>query len=301
MLLASGHAGGTPRSSMADFEGDGCPGVGRRRTRTRTEARGRESAARRLYISAQRPNGERRSRARARPGCDPGGEARSRTARTVRAARRTAAPGRKATKVLLLREMGESVSEYASAAVGSVSRGTPPVCRRRYDSAAAGDVILSAAASGGQAKRGTRAGLEEAPSPDVGSARSSAAGWLSRSSGASTAARGAPVPRMLIVRPEGAETPCAPAIGANFDHAPALPGEAGWRRTHDEARYRDGKVERACLPPSAGPLRSFVDSVSEEAPRQPGRRRPIQGAWLHLGVALHPGAERYYREEGWLK
>lgn len=23
--------------------------------------------------------------------------------------------------------------------------------------------------------------------------------------------------------------------------------------------------------------------------------------WLHLGVALHPGAERYYREKGWLK
>ena len=22
---------------------------------------------------------------------------------------------------------------------------------------------------------------------------------------------------------------------------------------------------------------------------------------LHLGVALHPGAERYYREKGWLK
>ena len=24
------------------------------------------------------------------------------------------------------------------------------------------------------------------------------------------------------------------------------------------------------------------------------------GGWLHLGVALHPGAERYYRERGWL-
>jgi len=23
-------------------------------------------------------------------------------------------------------------------------------------------------------------------------------------------------------------------------------------------------------------------------------------AWLNLGVALHPGAERYYREKGWL-
>jgi len=27
---------------------------------------------------------------------------------------------------------------------------------------------------------------------------------------------------------------------------------------------------------------------------------PSRG-WLHLGVALHPGAERYYREKGWLK
>jgi TRAP transporter TAXI family solute receptor len=27
---------------------------------------------------------------------------------------------------------------------------------------------------------------------------------------------------------------------------------------------------------------------------------PSQG-WLHLGVALHPGAERYYREKGWLQ
>jgi len=27
---------------------------------------------------------------------------------------------------------------------------------------------------------------------------------------------------------------------------------------------------------------------------------PSRG-WLHLGVALHPGAERYYRERGWLK
>ena len=27
---------------------------------------------------------------------------------------------------------------------------------------------------------------------------------------------------------------------------------------------------------------------------------PSKG-WLHLGVALHPGAERYYREKGWLK
>jgi TRAP-type uncharacterized transport system substrate-binding protein len=27
---------------------------------------------------------------------------------------------------------------------------------------------------------------------------------------------------------------------------------------------------------------------------------PAQG-WLHLGVALHPGAERYYREKGWLR
>jgi len=23
--------------------------------------------------------------------------------------------------------------------------------------------------------------------------------------------------------------------------------------------------------------------------------------WLHLGVALHPGAERYYREKGWIR
>ena len=27
---------------------------------------------------------------------------------------------------------------------------------------------------------------------------------------------------------------------------------------------------------------------------------PSKG-WLHLGVALHPGAERYYREQGWLQ
>lgn len=27
---------------------------------------------------------------------------------------------------------------------------------------------------------------------------------------------------------------------------------------------------------------------------------PAQG-WLHLGAALHPGAERYYRERGWLR
>lgn len=27
---------------------------------------------------------------------------------------------------------------------------------------------------------------------------------------------------------------------------------------------------------------------------------PSKG-WLHLGVALHPGAERYYREKGWLR
>jgi hypothetical protein len=27
---------------------------------------------------------------------------------------------------------------------------------------------------------------------------------------------------------------------------------------------------------------------------------PSQG-WLHLGVPLHPGAERYYREKGWLR
>jgi TRAP transporter TAXI family solute receptor len=27
---------------------------------------------------------------------------------------------------------------------------------------------------------------------------------------------------------------------------------------------------------------------------------PSRG-WLHLGVALHPGAERYYREKGWLR
>ena len=26
---------------------------------------------------------------------------------------------------------------------------------------------------------------------------------------------------------------------------------------------------------------------------------PSRG-WLHLGVPLHPGAERYYREKGWL-
>jgi hypothetical protein len=26
---------------------------------------------------------------------------------------------------------------------------------------------------------------------------------------------------------------------------------------------------------------------------------PSKG-WLHLGVPLHPGAERYYREKGWL-
>ena len=28
---------------------------------------------------------------------------------------------------------------------------------------------------------------------------------------------------------------------------------------------------------------------------------PEGPAWLFLGVALHPGAERYYREKGWLK
>lgn len=31
-----------------------------------------------------------------------------------------------------------------------------------------------------------------------------------------------------------------------------------------------------------------------------GEYDPSTG-WLHLGVALHPGAERYYREKGWLK
>jgi hypothetical protein len=25
------------------------------------------------------------------------------------------------------------------------------------------------------------------------------------------------------------------------------------------------------------------------------------GAYLDLGVPLHPGAERYYREKGWMK
>jgi hypothetical protein len=46
--------------------------------------------------------------------------------------------------------MGESVSEYASTAVGSVSRGTrrPPTS---IDSAASGTWISSVAASGGQA------------------------------------------------------------------------------------------------------------------------------------------------------
>jgi len=31
------------------------------------------------------------------------------------------------------------------------------------------------------------------------------------------------------------------------------------------------------------------------------RRLHTSRGWLHLGVALHPGAERYYRERGWLK
>jgi uncharacterized protein len=39
-------------------------------------------------------------------------------------------------------------------------------------------------------------------------------------------------------------------------------------------------------------LRKFHASLADYDPAK---------GWLHLGVALHPGAERYYREKGWLR
>jgi TRAP-type uncharacterized transport system substrate-binding protein len=39
-------------------------------------------------------------------------------------------------------------------------------------------------------------------------------------------------------------------------------------------------------------LRKLHDSLADYDPSR---------GWLHLGVALHPGAERYYREKGRLK
>jgi TRAP-type uncharacterized transport system substrate-binding protein len=39
-------------------------------------------------------------------------------------------------------------------------------------------------------------------------------------------------------------------------------------------------------------LRKLHDSLADYDPSR---------GWLHLGVAIHPGAERYYREKGWLK
>jgi hypothetical protein len=43
---------------------------------------------------------------------------------------------------------------------------------------------------------------------------------------------------------------------------------------------------------NADRLRKLHDSLADYDPSR---------GWLHLGVALHPGAERYYREKGWLK
>ena len=43
---------------------------------------------------------------------------------------------------------------------------------------------------------------------------------------------------------------------------------------------------------NADGLRKLHDSLADYDPSK---------GWLHLGVALHPGAERYYREKGWLK
>lgn len=43
---------------------------------------------------------------------------------------------------------------------------------------------------------------------------------------------------------------------------------------------------------NADRLRKLHDSLADYDPSR---------GWLHLGVALHPGAERYYREKGWLR
>ena len=43
---------------------------------------------------------------------------------------------------------------------------------------------------------------------------------------------------------------------------------------------------------NADRLRKFHASLADHDPSK---------GWLHLGVALHPGAERYYREKGWLR
>jgi TRAP transporter TAXI family solute receptor len=43
---------------------------------------------------------------------------------------------------------------------------------------------------------------------------------------------------------------------------------------------------------NADRLRSLHASLADYDPSR---------GWLELGVALHPGAERYYREKGWLK
>jgi uncharacterized protein len=39
-------------------------------------------------------------------------------------------------------------------------------------------------------------------------------------------------------------------------------------------------------------VRRFHPSLSDYEPSK---------GWLHLGVPLHPGAERYYRQKGWLQ
>jgi uncharacterized protein len=42
---------------------------------------------------------------------------------------------------------------------------------------------------------------------------------------------------------------------------------------------------------NADRLRKLHESLADYDPSK---------GWLHLGVPLHPGAERYYREKGWL-
>jgi TRAP-type uncharacterized transport system substrate-binding protein len=56
----------------------------------------------------------------------------------------------------------------------------------------------------------------------------------------------------------------------------------------DEVAYR---ITRS-INDNADRLRKLHASLADYDPSQ---------AWLHLGVALHPGAERYYRERGWLR
>jgi TRAP-type uncharacterized transport system substrate-binding protein len=43
---------------------------------------------------------------------------------------------------------------------------------------------------------------------------------------------------------------------------------------------------------NADRVRKLHDSLADYDPSK---------GWLHLGVALHPGAARYYREKGWLQ